>query len=79
VGQLRESGEYRMGRSKSGPHDIQSSEGGSPCPCRLRTTSVGAPVASIDYVLMHMGYMGPLKPSSFDSHRVGRYLTLLHR
>jgi hypothetical protein len=41
AGQLGESGEYQMGRSESGPHDIRSSEGGSPRLCRLRTASVG--------------------------------------
>jgi hypothetical protein len=66
VGKLGESGEYRMGRSESGPHDIQSFKGGSPCLCRLRTVSVGPPAISIDYVLKHMGYMSPHKPSSFD-------------
>jgi hypothetical protein len=71
AGQLGESGEYGMGRSESGPHDIQSSDGGSHRLCRLRTMSVGPPTTSIDYVLTHMDYMGPRKPSSFDSHRVG--------
>jgi hypothetical protein len=38
-----------------------------------------APATTIvDYVLMHTGYMGPRKLSSFDGHRVGRYLTSLH-
>jgi hypothetical protein len=41
--QLGESGEYWMGRSESGPHDIQSSEGGSPRQCRLRTALVVPP------------------------------------
>jgi hypothetical protein len=41
AGQLGESGEYRMGRSESAPHDIQSTEGGSPRLCRLRAASVG--------------------------------------
>jgi hypothetical protein len=68
--QLEKSEEYQMGRSESGPHDIWSSEGGSHCLCRLRTTSVSPPVTSIDYVLTHTGYMGPRKPSSFDGRRV---------
>jgi hypothetical protein len=67
-----------MERSESGPHDIRSSEGGSSRLCRLRTTSVGPPATSIDYVLTHTDYMGPCKPSSFNGHRVGRYLTSLH-
>jgi hypothetical protein len=71
VGQLGESGEYRMGRSESGPHDIRSIEGGSPHLCRLRIASVGPPATSINYVLTHMGYMGPRKPCSFDVRRVG--------
>jgi hypothetical protein len=50
---------------------IRSSEGGSPHLCRLRTASVGPPATSIDYVLMHTGYMGPHKHSSFDSRQVG--------
>jgi hypothetical protein len=66
VGQLGESGEYQMGRSESELGDIRSSEGGSPRLGRLRTASVGPPVTSIDYVLMHISYMGPRKPSSFD-------------
>jgi hypothetical protein len=48
VGQLGESGEYRMGRSESGPHEIRSSDGGSPCLCRLRTALVVPPVTSIE-------------------------------
>jgi hypothetical protein len=75
AGQLGKSGEYRMGRSESAPHDIQSSEGGSPRLCRLRAASVGPLATSIDYLLTHMGYMGPRKSNSFDGHRVGRYLT----
>jgi hypothetical protein len=55
-----------MGKSESGPHDTQSSKGGNPRLCRLRTVSVGPPTTSIDYVLTHTGYMGPRKPSSFD-------------
>jgi hypothetical protein len=78
VRQLGKSGEYRMGRSESGAHDIQSSKGGSPCLCQLWTASVGPLATSIDYILTHMGYMGPLKPSSFDNRQVGRYLTSLH-
>jgi hypothetical protein len=67
VRQLGESEEYRMEMSESGPHDIQSSEGGSPSLCRLRTALVGSPT-SIAYVLTHMCYMSPRKPSSFDGH-----------
>jgi hypothetical protein len=48
---------------------------GIPHPCRLRTASVGSRWASIDYVLTHTGFMGSRKLSSFDGHRVGRYLT----
>jgi hypothetical protein len=44
-GQLGESGEYQMGRSESGPFDIQSSDGGSPCMCRLRIDRLGEQVS----------------------------------
>jgi hypothetical protein len=63
AGQLGKSGEYQMGRSESGPHDIRSSKGDSPCLCRLRTASVGPSATSIHYVLTQMGYMGPHKPT----------------
>jgi hypothetical protein len=56
-----------MGRSESGLFSYSELQGGSPHLCRLRTVSVGPPATSIDYVLMHMGYMGPRKLSSFDS------------
>jgi hypothetical protein len=36
AGKLGESGEYWMGWSESGPHDIWSSEGGSPHLCPLQ-------------------------------------------
>jgi hypothetical protein len=48
AGQLGESREYQMGMSESGPHDIRSSDGGSPHLCRLRTTSVVPPATSIE-------------------------------
>jgi hypothetical protein len=41
VGQVGESGEYRMGRLRVVYFDIWSFEVGSPCLCRLRTASVG--------------------------------------
>jgi hypothetical protein len=37
-----------MGKSESGPHDIQSSDGGSRHLCRLRTMSVVPPVINIE-------------------------------
>jgi hypothetical protein len=40
VGQLGESGEYRMGRVREVYLHVRSSEGGSPCLCQLRTASV---------------------------------------
>jgi hypothetical protein len=46
---------------------VQSSEGGSPRLCRLRTDCV-APVSNIDYVLAHMGFMESCKLCSFDGH-----------
>jgi hypothetical protein len=61
VGQLGESGEYHMRRSESGPYDIQSSDGGSPHLCRLRTTSVVPLVTSIDYVLSAYELYGSLQ------------------
>jgi hypothetical protein len=66
AGQLGESGEYRMGRSESGLFLYLELQGGSPYLCQLRTASVGPPATSIDYVLTHMGYMGPCKLSSFN-------------
>jgi hypothetical protein len=44
---------------------IQSSEGGRPRLCQLRTDRL-APVNKIDYVLVHTGFMGSRKLSSFD-------------
>jgi hypothetical protein len=41
VGQLEESGEYQMGRVRVVHFYVQSSEGGSPYLCQLRTVSVG--------------------------------------
>jgi hypothetical protein len=49
---------------------IQSSDGGSPRLCRLRTVSVGPPTTSIYYVLTHTGYIETHKLSSFDSRQV---------
>jgi hypothetical protein len=70
VGQLGESGEYRMGKVRVVCFHVRSSEGGSPRLCRLRTEHL-APVNKIDYVLTHMGFMGSRKLGSFDGHRVG--------
>jgi hypothetical protein len=41
VGQLGESGEYRMGRVREVYFHVRSSEGDSPCLCQLRTVPVG--------------------------------------
>jgi hypothetical protein len=41
AGQLGESGEYWMGRVRVVCFHVQSSEGGSPRLCQLRTVSVG--------------------------------------
>jgi hypothetical protein len=68
AGQLGDSGEYRMVRGESWPHDIWSYDSSSPHLCRLRTASIGPPATSIDYVLMHTDYMGLCKPSSIDGH-----------
>jgi hypothetical protein len=63
-----------MGRSESGPFDIQSFDGGSPCLYRLRTDHLTS-MSKFDYVLMHTEHMESRKLSSFDGHRVGRLLT----
>jgi hypothetical protein len=55
---------------------VRSSEGCSPRLCRFKTVLVETKEPSIDYVLAHMGIMGPHKLSSFNSRRVGRYPTL---
>jgi hypothetical protein len=47
-----------MGRVRVIYFHIQSSEGGSPRLCRLRTDHL-APVNKIDYVLKHTGLWGP--------------------
>jgi hypothetical protein len=55
VGQLGESGEYWMGRSESGPHDIRSSKGGSPV-CVDEGPRWLCPLQqALSCVLMHMG------------------------
>jgi hypothetical protein len=46
---------------------VQSSEGGSPHLCQLRTGHL-APVSKFDYVMAHMGFMGSYKLSSFMGH-----------
>jgi hypothetical protein len=46
---------------------VQSSEGGCPRPCLLRTNRL-APMNNIDYVLAHTGLMGSRKLSSFDDY-----------
>jgi hypothetical protein len=45
---------------------IQSSEGGSPCLCRLRTDRL-ASVSKFNYVMMHTRFMGSRTLSSFLS------------
>jgi hypothetical protein len=67
-----------MGRVSVVCSHVQSSEGGSPRLCRLRTDRL-ALVNKIDYVLVHTRFMGSHKLSSFDGHRVGRYFILPHR
>jgi hypothetical protein len=70
AGQLGESGEYWMGRVTVFYFHVQSSEGGSPRLCRLRTDRL-ALVNKIDNVLTHTGFMGSCKLSSFNGCRVG--------
>jgi hypothetical protein len=48
--------------------------GGRPHPCWLRTDCL-APVSKFDFVLVHTGFMGSHKLSSFDGRRVRRSLT----
>jgi hypothetical protein len=76
VGQLEESGEYRMGRVRVVCFHVRSSKGGSRRLYQLMTTSVGPCGISIDYVLGHTGFKGSRNLSSFNDHRVGRYPTL---
>jgi hypothetical protein len=62
--QLLKSGEYWMGSSESGPHDIQSSEGGSACLCRLRLCRLCALQQALSCILMHTGISPPQKLNS---------------
>jgi hypothetical protein len=63
--QLGESGEYRPRRLRVVCFHIQSFEGGSPRLCRLRTDRL-VPVNKINFVLVHMRFIGSHKISSFD-------------
>jgi hypothetical protein len=65
VGQLGESGEYQMRKVRVVCFHIRNSEDGSPHLCRLRTNRL-AQVSKIDYVLMHMRFMGSHKLNSFN-------------
>jgi hypothetical protein len=66
-----------MGRVRVIYFYVWSSEGGSPRLYQLRTDRL-TPGNKIDYVLVHTGFMGSHKLSSFDGHQVGWYLTLPH-
>jgi hypothetical protein len=68
VGQLEESGEYRMGRVRVVYFHVRSSKGGSCRLCRLMTTSIGPCGTSIDYVLGHTRFKGSRNLSSFNDH-----------
>jgi hypothetical protein len=72
MGQLGESGEYRMGRSRVESFHVQSSECGSPRLSQLRTDLL-APVSKFDYVLAHSRFMGSHKLSSFVGCRDRSY------
>jgi hypothetical protein len=48
--------------------------GGSPRLYQLMTDRL-APESKFDYVLMHTGFIGSHKLSTFNGRRVGRYLT----
>jgi hypothetical protein len=62
------------GKDKSGLMSDSELRDGSSHPCRLRTDRL-PPVSKFDYVLMHTGFMGSHKFSSFGGHRVGWPLT----
>jgi hypothetical protein len=70
VRQLGESGEYRTRRLRVDYFHIRSFKGGSSHLCQWRTDRL-APVNKIDYVLVHMGFKGSRKLSSFVGHCVG--------
>jgi hypothetical protein len=55
-----------MGRVRVACFHVQSSEDGSPRLCQLRTASVEPCGTTIYYVLVHTGFMGSRKLSSFD-------------
>jgi hypothetical protein len=74
VGLIRGLWRIPDGKGESGLFSCLKLRGGSPHLCRLRTNRL-APVSKFDYVLTHTGLMGSCKLSSFDCHRVGRYLT----
>jgi hypothetical protein len=73
-GQLEGCGEHRMERSESGLISYSELRGGSLHPCWLRTDHL-AQVSKFDYVLLHTGFMGSRKLSSFDGCQVGQSLT----
>jgi hypothetical protein len=58
----------RPGRATKGKWRIPDGKGESGL-CRLRTDHL-TPVNKIDYVMVHTGFMGSHKLSSFDGHRV---------
>jgi hypothetical protein len=66
-------GKWRIsdGKVESGLMSDSELLDGSPRLYRLRTASVGPCGTSIDYVLMHTGFMGSCKLSSFGGHRAG--------
>jgi hypothetical protein len=53
------------GKSESVLMSDSELQGGSPCPCRLRTDCL-ASVSNFDYILTHTRFMGSCKLSSFD-------------
>jgi hypothetical protein len=77
VRQLGESEEYRMRILRVVCFHIRSFKCGSPYLCQLRIDRL-VPVNKIDYVLMHTGFMGSRKLSSFNGHCVGRHPTIPH-
>jgi hypothetical protein len=63
-GSIREMWRIPNEKSESGLFSCLELRGGSPHPCRLRTDCLTL-VRKFNYVLVHVGFMGSRKPSSF--------------
>jgi hypothetical protein len=64
VGPIRGIWRIPDGKGESGLFLCSELQGGSPCPCRLRTDHL-ASVSKFDYVLRQARFMRSCKPSSF--------------